>query len=80
MQRLTHGLPYQAEALDQQTTKIKKLQDDLVTKDGRTRAQLEAQIAQESSALKGMQVQPHTVHPAPLTCIACTLSATLDLV
>ncbi|BDA45257.1 probable serine/threonine-protein kinase STN8, chloroplastic at N-terminal half [Coccomyxa sp. Obi] len=47
----------QAEALDQQTTKIKKLQDDLAQKDGRTRAQLEEQIAKESSALTGMQGQ-----------------------
>ncbi|KAK9901304.1 hypothetical protein WJX75_005502 [Coccomyxa subellipsoidea] len=51
----------QAEALDQQTTKIKKLQDDLVTKDGRTRAQIEAEIAKESSSLKSMQDQLNTM-------------------
>ncbi len=46
----------QAEALDQQTTKVKKLQEDLAQKDGRTRAQLEEQIAKESSAVICMQV------------------------
>lgn len=47
----------QADALDEQTTKVKKLRDDLAQKDVRTRGQLEEQIAKESSTLTGMQVQ-----------------------
>ena len=51
--------------MNEQTTKIKKLQDDLNRKDSRTRAQLEAQLAKENSALQNMQVLPLTVCLAP---------------
>lgn len=42
--------------MDQQTTKIKKLQEDMASKDAQPRAQLEAQLAKENTALNSMQV------------------------
>jgi hypothetical protein len=50
----------QAEALDQQTTKIKKLQEDMQKKDARAQAQLQAQLAKESSSLHVMQARPES--------------------
>lgn len=50
----------QAEALEQQTTKVQRLQEDVEQRQGKPRAELEAELAQEAGALSGMQVPaPH---------------------
>ena len=46
----------QADALEIQTTKVKKLQEDIEQPQSRPRAELEAELAEESGALSGMQV------------------------
>ena len=46
----------QAAALQEQTTRVKKLQEDVKQRQGKSRAELEAELAQETGALSGMQV------------------------
>lgn len=46
----------QAEALEEQTTKVQRLQENVKQRQGKSRAELEAELAQESGALSGMQV------------------------
>ena len=46
----------QAEALEVQTTKVQKLQESIEQPQGWSRAELEAELAQEAGALSGMQV------------------------
>ena len=43
--------------MEEQTTKVQKLQQDVKQRQGKSRAELEAELAQESGALSGMQVR-----------------------
>jgi len=53
---LSHLHAMQAEALEEQTTKVQKLQDTIAERQGKSRAELEAQLAQEAGKASGMQV------------------------
>ena len=55
--------------MEEQTTKVKRLKEDIQERQGKSRAELEAELAQEAGALSGMQVpcQPACWHPCPLT-------------
>jgi hypothetical protein len=60
-------LPLQAEALEEQTTKVKRLKEDIQERQGKSRAELEAELAQEAGALSGMQVPCQPALLASLT-------------
>ncbi len=53
---LTRLHAMQAEALEEQTTKVQKLQDTIAERQGKSRAELEVQLAQEAGKASGMQV------------------------
>ena len=61
----------QADALEVQTTKVKKLQEDIEQPRGRLRTELEAELAQEAGALSGMQVAMNC--PQPPSDVICDL-------
>lgn len=63
----TQDCPSQAEALEEQTTKVKRLKEDIQQRQGKSRAELEAELAQEAGALSGMQVPCQPTLLASLT-------------
>ena len=56
----------QAEALEEQTTKVQKLQDTIAERQGKSRAELEVQLAQEAGKASGMQVHTPSVAWNPI--------------